>query len=296
MLAEKVALVESVREEFGLPPTLRVLGLARSTWYYRTRIWRPYEAKHASLRRPLERIARAHSEYGYRRATTELGERLGDVVNHKIVQRLHRCWDLPLVRRVKAPRPSGVRQVLVELGEHVNLVSSLDRIRPLEVLYTDFTELAYATGKAYLITLLDHASKAVVGWALGPRADGELALEAWTSARRWFRRHGKRISGRVVHSDRDSVFTGYAWTGRLLLKDHVRLSYALEGCKDNPEMEAFHSRFKNENRSLLLDARSLEDLRRVVRQRLWYYSHRRRHSSLGDQAPMRALRSQTKRR
>lgn len=218
------------------------------------------------------------------------------MVNHKVVQRLHRSWDLPLVRRVKAPRPSGVRQVLLELGGHVNLVASLDRIRPLEVLYTDFTELAYATGKAQLMTLLDHATKVVVGWALDPRADAELALKAWESARGWFRRQGRRLAGRIVHSDRDSVFTGYAWTGRLLLRDRVRLSYALEGCKDNPEMEAFHSRFKNENRSLLLDARSLADLRCVVRQRLWYYNHRRRHSSLEDQAPMRALRSQTKRR
>lgn len=291
-----MALVEAVREEFGLQPALSVLGLARSSWYYRTRTWRSYEERHASLRRPLERIARAHSEYGYRRTTTELGERLGGVVNHKVVQRLHRCWDLPLVRRARAPRPSGVRRVLVELGAHANLVARLNRIRPLEVLYTDFTELVHATGKAHLITLLDHASKAVVGWAIGSHADAELALRAWTNATRWLRRHGCRIAGRIVHSDRDPVFTGYAWTGRLLLRDRVRLSYALEGCKDNPEMEAFHSRFKNENRSLLLEARSLQNLRRVVTQRLRYYNHRRRHSSLDDQPPMRALRSRANRR
>ena len=59
----------------------------------------------------------------------------------------------------------------------------------------------------------------------------------------------------IVHQDRGSVFTGYAWTGRLLGAG-VRLSYALGGPKDNPEMESFFRRFKVENRSLLLGAES----------------------------------------
>lgn len=59
----------------------------------------------------------------------------------------------------------------------------------------------------------------------------------------------------IVHQGRGSVFTGYAWTGRLLGAG-VRLSYALGGPKDNPEMESFFGRFKVENRSFLLGAES----------------------------------------
>jgi putative transposase len=291
-----VALVEGVRDEFGLTPALAVLGLARSSWYYRTTTWRPYEAKHAALRSPLEGIARAHTEYGYRRTTTELGVRLGEVVNHKVVQRLHQCWDLPLVRRTKAPPPSAVRQVLVQLGERMNLVAQLETIRPLEVLYTDFTELVYADGKAWQMTLLDHASKVVIGWAVGDHADTELALETWSQGRRWLRRHGYRVAGRIVHSDRDPVYTGYGWTGTLLLRDRVRLSYALGGCKDNQEMESFHSRFKGENRSLFLEAPSVAALRAVVRSRVEYYNRRRRHSALGNQPPLTFLANRKGRR
>ncbi len=79
---------------------------------------------------------------------------------------------------------------------------------------------------------------------------------------------------------------GYGWTGQLLVRDHVRLSYALHGCRDNPEMESFHGRFKSENRSLFLDAPTLTDLRRLVAQRITYDTGRRRHSSLGNQAPL----------
>jgi hypothetical protein len=45
------------------------------------------------------------------------------------------------------------------------------RAAVLGVLYTDFTELVYARGKAWLMTFVDHASKVVPGRALGPQAD-----------------------------------------------------------------------------------------------------------------------------
>lgn len=47
------------------------------------------------------------------------------------------------------------------------------------------------------------------------------------------------------------MFTGYAWTGRLL-RARTRLSYALRGPRDNPEKESFFGRLKVENRSLIL--------------------------------------------
>ena len=47
----------------------------------------------------------------------------------------------------------------------------------------------------------------------------------------------------IVHHDRDPVFTGYGWTGQLLLSDSIMLSYALGGAKDNPEMESFFPSF-----------------------------------------------------
>jgi len=113
-----------------------------------------------------------------------------------------------------------------------------------------------------------------------------FSFTAWTAARRWLTRHGWPVAGIIVHHDQDSVYTGYGWTGQLVLRDEARLSYSLDGCRGNTEMEAFHSRFKTENRSLVLDAPSLAELERVVGQRIAYYNRRRRHSALGNQAPL----------
>ncbi len=287
----KVELVRAVQDEFGLSPALAAIGLPRATWYYRAGHARPYPERYARLRGPLERIACDHPEYGYRRTAAELRERLGEAINPKVVRRLHQCWGLPLMRRTHPPRPSGLRQVIVAAGERVNLVAQLEGIGALEALHTDFTELLYAAGRAQLMALVDHTSKVVPGWAVGAHADTALALRAWTAAKRWLQRHDWPVAGIIVHHDQDSVYTGYGWTGQLMLRDRARLSYALDGCRDNTEMESFHSRFKSENRSLLLDAASLADLERIVGERIDYYNRRRRHSALGNRAPLAYLAS-----
>lgn len=64
------------------------------------------------------------------------------------------------------------------------------------------------------------------------------------------------------------------------------MSYTLRGALDNPEMESFNSRFKTENRSLFEDAEDLEELVTVVGDRMAYFNAVRRHSTLGNQAPL----------
>lgn len=87
--AQKVALIRTAARRGNLRSALTAVGLPRATWYYHQQ--RPdYAERYGHLRRPLETIARAHPEYGYRRATVELREGWGIGLNHKVVQRLHR--------------------------------------------------------------------------------------------------------------------------------------------------------------------------------------------------------------
>jgi hypothetical protein len=84
------------------------LELPRSTWYYHQRQRVNYGQKYRHLRPLLEAIARRSAEYGYRRTTVELREVNRQLVNHKVVQRLHRIrksldafadFDNPLIDR-----------------------------------------------------------------------------------------------------------------------------------------------------------------------------------------------------
>ena len=231
-------LVAGVWEEHGLAPALAAVHLPESTWYYHHHRKVAYEEKYGSLREPLEEIARAHPEYGYRRTTAELRATYGYEINHKVVQRLHQLWDLPVLRSTRRPRGSGLRQVITAADGRMNLVGNLEEIKLFQVAYTDFTELVYAEGrrKAQLIPFIGHICKVVYGWAVGKRTTTELALAAWRQSKKTLPEHTIPYRGMIIHHDRDPVFTGYGWTAQLLLEDGVRISYALREAKDNPEM------------------------------------------------------------
>jgi transposase InsO family protein len=285
---QKVTLVAGIWQEHGLKPALAAVELPKATWYYHRNQKVSYEEKYTHLRPHLEGIARQHPGYGYRRTTVELRASYDQVINRKVVQRLHKLWDLPLLRNTRSPKPSGIRRAIVAAGERVNLVAQREEIRLFEVAHTDFTELLYADGtrKAYLMPIIGHVCKMAYGWAVSERANTALALFAWKQAKETFQEYAIPYQGMIVHHDQDPVYTGYGWTGQLLLEDHVRLSYALNGARDNPEIEGFLSRFKAENHSLFLDARNVEELAEVVGQCMGYYNTERRHSSIGYLSPV----------
>jgi len=134
--------------------------------------------------------------------------------------------------------------------------------------------------------IIGHVSKMAFGWAVGQSRGTALALQAWEHAKRTFQRMSISYKGMIMHHDRDSVYTGYEWTSQLLLKDKSWLSYALQGAKDNPEMESFNGHFKGEGHSLFLEAQTPDDLLAVVDRRMCYYNTERRHSSIDYVPPL----------
>lgn len=97
----------------------------------------------------------------------------------------------------------------------------------------------------------------------------------------------------TIHHDQGGAFLSHLWVGSLL-KEGRRLSYSLRGPRDNPIVESFFSRFKQENSALFLEAASFAELKEVIRQRLAYYHELRLHSGLGYQTPMETLRQALK--
>jgi len=285
---QKVSLVESVKDTYGLNRSLAAARLPKSTWYYHQNDKVDYEEKYRDLKPILEEIAREHPKYGLPRIMAELREVYDCGVNHKVVERLLRLWDLRIMRGTRRRKPSGVRKAILEVGDRANLVAQANEIGLFRVVYTDFTELVYANGsrKAVLMPIIGHTSKLICGWAIGESGNTSVAMRAWRRAKGTFRRLRIPFSGMIVHHDRDPVYTGYRWTSQLLLEDGVRLSYALGGAKDNPEMESFNGRFKTEGESLFSEARTLEELRSVVDERTQYYNCERRHSSLNHASPL----------
>jgi hypothetical protein len=157
---ERVAFAESAKSDYGLPAVLAALELPHSTWYY-------HQKQREGLRReicgPTTRATGGHRPRKLcLRLSAHHGRNQGGTrSHHKVVQRLHQGWGLPLIRNIKPPKPSGIRQAITAAGESINLVAEKEKMGPFEVAYADFTELIYADGrcKARLIPIIDHDSR-----------------------------------------------------------------------------------------------------------------------------------------
>ena len=112
--------------------------------------------------------------------------------------------------------------MLAKASKGWNLVAKLGNPELLKVLYTDFTAIWYAGGgkKAYLMPLVDHATKWVAGWALGYRPNTELALECLSMAHTTLGHVGLTLEDRIIHHVRD----GWEMSRSMLLSsENVRV-------------------------------------------------------------------------
>ena len=287
MTAEKVEIVETNAKTHGLNVTLDAIGLPKSTWYYWKNRKVAYEEKYGYLREPLIEVLNDNPAYGYRRVEPELKAR-GYRVGETVVQRVLGRWDLSLRRWAGKPKASVPRKLLAEESHGMNLVAGIAEPEPLQVFYTDFTEIWYAKRgkKAYLMPLVDHATKWVIGWAVGRRPNTDLALESLSMAAATLADAGLNLEGRIIHHDQDTVYTGYRWLRAVLITHRARVSFSENGAKGNTTMESFNGRFKGENESLFYEAANIWELKRLIAQQIEYHNGRRRHSTLGYTAPI----------
>lgn len=177
---------------------------------------------------------------------------------------------------------------MAEAGEEANLLKGRG-VEPLEAISTDFTQLSYQKGTAWLMLTVDIHSKVVLGSAVGHRRNRELALACWEQTTDRLEDLGQEVEGTIVHSDQDAVYTSYDWVRRLLIKDRVQMSYSTRGAKDNPWIKSLWGRMKNEIGSRIAESQNLKELRTAIEEHLEYYNLRRRHSSTLYEPPARYL-------
>ena len=113
--------------------------------------------------------------------------------------------------------------------------------------YGDGTEIPTGEGKLYLASVLDMASRRVLGFALGEHHDAQLAYGALAMA---VAMRGGQVPGVIMHTDQGSEYTAgtvRAACGRLGIRQSMgRPGSAL----DNAVIESWHSTLEFELRSL----------------------------------------------
>jgi transposase InsO family protein len=216
--------------------------------------------------------------YGYRRMHAALvrgGERVGE----ELVRQLMR--ELGLVACQPAPwRPATTRQGAA--GPIPDLVNrDFSAGAPGEKMVGDITYIDTWEGWLYLATVIDCATRKVVGWAM----DDNYKTPLITAAIEMAARNVDLPADAVFHSDRGSNYTSAEFAA-VLEGLGIRQSVGRTGiCFDNALAESFNAAVKVErvHRTVYpTRKKAKEDIARYIELR---YNRMRLHSALGYRTP-----------
>ncbi|GAA2110497.1 hypothetical protein GCM10009802_07690 [Streptomyces synnematoformans] len=147
----------------------------------------------------------------------------------------------------------------------------------------DITYIATGEGWLYLATVIDIASRKVVGWATADHLRTSLVVDALTTACR-SRRPGR---GLIFHADRGCQYTSREFA-QVAASFGVRLSTGRTGvCWDNALAESFFATLKRElgaGRQHVWPSRAVAHSAIFEFIEGWFNVHRL-HSSLGYRSP-----------
>jgi len=270
------AFIAAQRDQHQIPQALscRALGVSQS-WFYK---WKggtlpPRAARRTALAAEVSRVFQAHrGTYGAPRITADLQD-AGWRVSENTVAALMREQHLaarPRRRRRGATRPGKGRWRAPDLVKRDFPAERINR-----KWFGDGTEIATTEGKLHLASVMDVASRRILGFALGEHHDAQLAYGALAMA---VAVRGGSVPGVILHTDQGSEYTAGLFR-QACQRLGISQSMGRPGSAlDNAVIESWHSTLEFELRSVEQFATRAAARVRVA---VWIedYNHHRRHSA-----------------
>jgi transposase InsO family protein len=276
------ALIAAQREDHRIPhaASCRALGVSQS-WFYK---WRggapgPRAQRRDRLKAEVARLFALHEgKYGSPRITADLREE-GWRVSENTVAGL--MAELGLAARRKKKRRATTRRGRGRWRAPDLIRRDFPSRQLNRKWFGDGTQIATDEGKLHLVSVLDVASRRVLGFALGERHDAALAYGALAMA---IAVRGGQVPGVVFHTDQGSEYTARSFRAACQRLDVAQSMGRPGSALDNAVIESWHSTLEFELRTLERFATRAAARTRVA---AWIedYNQHRRHSSLQMMSP-----------
>ena len=267
--------------EFALETLLKIIKLARSTYYYQLKQLDKGDKNH-DIKAEIQSIYTEHKgNYGYRRMTLELRNR-GFVVNRKKVQRLMKI--LGLSARIRRKRKYSSYQG--EIGKKAdNLIQrQFEASNPMEKCYTDVTEFAIpaSSQKLYLSPVLDGFNSEIIAYNLSTSPNliqvKDMLEQTFTE---------EYYENTILHSDQGWQYQ-HDFYHHFLEDKGIQPSMSRKGnSPDNGMMESFFGILKSEMfYGYEKTFKSLNQLEQAIVDYIDYYNNKRIKVKLKGLSPV----------
>ncbi len=263
----------------------RWLEVSRSGYYdWRTRPESATAKRREILKIKIKALFEANNEeYGYRRMHQAL-VRGGEQCSDELVRQLMR--ELGLVPCQPRPYRRSLTAQDGAAGPVPDLVNrDFTAGKPGQKMVGDITYIPTWQGWVYLATVIDCATRKIVGWAMDDNYKTPLIIKAIQMAAR----NLSLPEGAIFHSDRGSNYTSGEFAEELR-KLGIRQSVGRTGiCYDNALAESVNGTLKVElvHRTVYTTRqRAYKDIARWIELR---YNRTRLHSGLGYRTPQEVM-------
>jgi len=270
-LSSKKSLIESKLKEISVMRQCELIGLNRSSLYYKKK---PISKDDKKIMQKIEEIYAGISTYGYRRIHKKLKEE-GYKIGHNKVHKLMKIMGLEGIRPKRK-----IKNLKKELNKiYPYLLKDIKITKPNQVWSSDITYIPVKGGFIYLCAIVDWYSRAVIAYNISNTMDINLVTQTLSEAL------NKYPKPEIFNTDQGSQYTSKEHIN-LLKENNIKISMNSKGRSiDNIVIERFFRTLKYEE-IYVNDYENIKHLKQSINKFIDFYNYKRFHSSLNYDKPM----------
>ena len=261
-------MVEPENQELSIAAQARLLGLNRTSIYYKPR---GVSEEVVAIRHKIDEIHTAFPTYGSR-TIRDILRNAGIFINRKAVQRHMRAMGIYVIY----PGPNLSKRNL-QHRIYPYLLRNLDICRINQVWQTDVTYIRLRGGWVYLTALIDVHSRFIVDWELSTTMESSFSIAMLTRA-------FAKTKPEILNSDQGAQYTSAKYI-ELVKSAGVKISMDGRGrALDNVYIERFWRTLKQQE-VYLNEYTSPKEARRSIAAFIHSYNYFKPHQGLHGKTP-----------